>query len=500
MTTDSSTTRRQPGARDPDPRRWAALTVISLATLMVVLDASVVNIALPHAQRELGIADADRQWMVTAYTLAFGGLLLLGGRIADFAGRKRVFLIGLVGFAAVSVLGGLAPNGLTLFAARALQGVFAALLAPAALSLISVTFTDPRERAKAFGVYGALQGGGGAVGLILGGVLTQYADWRWCLFINTPIALVAALAAVPAIRASRAEGGRHYDIPGAVLVTGGLVALVYGFTEAAEDAGRHIGAVLALLTAAVVLLVAFVAVERRAAHPLLPLRVVRHRDRAGSLLASLLTGAGMFGMLLFLTYYLQVDLGYTPLQAGLAFLPFSGGIVAASVLGAGLVTRLGPKVPMVGGIAVAAAGMLWLATLNGSSTYLAGILGPQILTALGLGLFFLALPTIVLSSVESRDAGVASATINTTQQIGGALGPALLNTLYVAALNSTLAGRRSASGQWIQAVPADSYLHGYRAAFLAAGGLFVLALVIVAVMVTRSGASTGASTEASGTR
>lgn len=343
MTVDSSGTRRQPGVRDPDPRRWAALTVISLATLMVVLDASVVNIALPHAQRELGIADADRQWMVTAYTLAFGGLLLLGGRIADFAGRKRVFLIGLAGFAAVSALGGLAPNGPTLFAARALQGVFAALLAPAALSLISVTFTDPRERAKAFGVYGALQGGGGAAGLILGGVLTQYADWRWCLFINTPIALVTALAAVPAVRASRAEGGRHYDIPGAVLVTGGLVALVYGCTQAAEGAGRHIGTVVALPAAAVVLLAAFAAVERRAAHPLLPPRVVRHRDRAGSLLASLLTGAGMFGMLLFLTYYLQVDLGYTPLRAGLAFLPFSGGIVAASVLGAGLVTRLGPK-------------------------------------------------------------------------------------------------------------------------------------------------------------
>lgn len=258
----SSSTEDRPGL---DPRRWLALTVISVATLMVVLDASIINIALPQAQSDLGISDANRQWAVTAYSLAFGGLLLLGGRIVDFVGRKRIFLIGLVGFAAASMITGIATTGAVLFAGRALQGVFAALLAPAALSLIAVTFTDARERAKAFGVHGALQGAGGAVGLIIGGVLTEYTTWRWCMFVNTPIALAAALAALPTVRESRAEGRRRYDIPGALLVTTGLVALVWGFTHAAEK-GWSSALSWALPIAGVLLIAAFIAVERRTAH------------------------------------------------------------------------------------------------------------------------------------------------------------------------------------------------------------------------------------------
>lgn len=311
MVTDSGTAAtdraKGPSAAEPtsaaaDPRRWLALVVIAAATLMVVLDASIVNIALPHAQTALHISDADRQWVITAYTLAFGGLLLLGGRIADFVGRKRIFLIGLLGFAGASALGGFAEHAALLFGARALQGAFAALLAPAALSLIAVTFVEPRARARAFGVYGAVQGGGGALGLILGGVLTEYASWRWCLFVNVPIAIAAALAALPTVHESRADGHRHYDVPGAILVTGGLVALVYGFTEAAKDGVGWLAApTLGLLAAAVALLVAFVVVEARTAQPLLPLRVVVDRNRGGSFTASLLIGAGMFAMFLSLT-------------------------------------------------------------------------------------------------------------------------------------------------------------------------------------------------------
>lgn len=461
-----------------DSRRWLALTVISVATLMVVLDASVINIALPQAQADLHISDANRQWAVTAYALAFGGLLLLGGRIVDFVGRKRVFLIGLVGFAAASMLAGIAPNGATLFAGRALQGVFAALLAPAALSLIAVTFTDGRERARAFGVYAALQGAGGAVGLIAGGVLTEYTTWRWCLFVNTPLALAAALAAVPTVRESRAEGERRYDVPGAVLVTTGLVGLVWGFTHAAES-GWNAALTWILLAAGAVLLAAFVLVEQRTAHPLLPLRVVLDRNRAGAFLASLLTGAGMFGLMLFLTYHLQVNLGYQPLHAGLAFLPFSAGIIAAATFGAPLVPKVGPKLLMAGGIAVALVGTLWLLLVTATGGYLPVVLPAMVLTGLGLGVFFVALPNTALSDIDPSDTGVASAMISTTQQIGGAIGPALLNTLYVSALTGFLT---SHSGTVTQAVRLEGYAHGYRVAFIASAVLFALALIAVGLL------------------
>src|SRR4051794_36642052 len=290
-------TNRTEEANAADPRRWLALVVIAVAQLMVVLDASIVNIALPSAQHALDISDANRQWVVTAYALAFGGLLLLGGRVADFIGRKRAFIIGLVGFGVASAIGGLAQTQGELFSARALQGAFAALMAPAALSLITVTFSEPRERAKAFGVYGGISGGGAALGLILGGVLTEYASWRWTLLVNTPIAIGTALAAMVLVRESRAEGKPKYDIPGVVTSTLGLVALVYGFTKANES-GWSAPSPIGLFPAAVAPRVAFGVIERNPAEPLLPPRVFTERNRAGAFLVSLLLGLALFGMFL----------------------------------------------------------------------------------------------------------------------------------------------------------------------------------------------------------
>src|ERR1019366_5738057 len=287
------------GATVPDPRRWHALAVIALAQLMVILDASIVNLALPSAKRALHIADANQNWVVTAYTLAFGGLLLLGGRVADYVGRKRMFIIGLLGFAGASALGGLAPTQGLLFAARALQCGFAAFLAPAALSLVSVTFHDPKERAKAFGVYGAIAGGGSAIGLLMGGVLTEYASWRWCLLVNVPIALIAVAGALREVKESKATGTTRYDIPGAITVTGGLLALVYSFTKAAPVAAGAPSrwtdpATLAWFGMAVVLLVSFFVIETHTRHPLLPMRVLLDRNRGGSYLVSLINGIGLF--------------------------------------------------------------------------------------------------------------------------------------------------------------------------------------------------------------
>lgn len=466
-----------------DPRRWLALAVIAIAQLMVVLDASIVNIALPRAQADLGISDADRQWIVTAYTLAFGGLLLLGGRVADFVGRKRVFLIGLLGFAAASALGGAAQNEAMLFGARALQGAFAALLAPAALSLITVTFTEARERAKAFGVYGAIAGGGAAIGLIMGGVLTEYASWRWCLFVNVPIAIIAALAALPTVHESRADGDRHYDVPGAVLVTGGLVALVYGFTEAAKPGVGWLSTqALSLLAIAAVLLVAFVVVEVRTSHPLLPLRVVLDRNRGGSFLASLLVGAGLFAMFLFLTYYFQLNLGYSPLKSGFAFLPFSGGIILAAGLASSLLPRTGPKPLMLIGLAMATAGLFYLTQLGTDSSWVSHVLPAEVVMSVGLALVFVPLSSLALFGVEPRDAGVASAMLNTTQQIGGSLGTALLNTLYASAVTGYLTTHAPGSAGKV-AFQFEAYLHGYRTAFVVGGFLLLAALIAVAVAV-----------------
>jgi EmrB/QacA subfamily drug resistance transporter len=476
---------RLDAAAPVDPRRWWALGVIAIAQLMVVLDGTIVNIALPSAQRALDISTADRQWIITAYTLAFGGLLLLGGRIADFFGRKRVFLIGLIGFAAASALGGAAVNAPMLFGARALQGAFGALLAPAALSLITVTFTQAKERATAFAVYGGISGGGAAIGLLMGGLLTEYASWRWCLFVLTPVALFAFAAAVPVVRESRAHGDTRYDVPGAILSTGGLVALVYGFTKAAED-GWGSGVTLSYLIGALVLLAAFVAWEARGTHhPLLPLRVVLDRNRGASFVISILGGSGLLGMFLFMTFYLQQSLGYSALRSGVAYLPFSVGIVVAATAASQLLPRVGPRVLMTSGGALATVGMVWLTQLEIDSAYVTHILPSFIALSLGMGLLFVVLSSTALNGVAPHDAGVASALVNTTQQVGGSLGTALLNTIFT----TSVAGYLTVHG--VDAVAqADAAIHGYNVAFWVSAGLFALATVLSLVFITADGADT----------
>ena len=471
---------------EPDPKRWLALAVLAAAQLMIVLDASIVNIALPSAQDDLGITNANRQWMVTAYTLAFGSLLLLGGRIADYTGRKRTFIIGLLGFAGASALGGFAPNQELLFAARALQGAFAALMAPAALSIVTVTFTDPKERAKAFGVFGALAGGGAAIGLIVGGVLTEYASWRWCLGVNVPVALLVAGFAFPLVHESKAHGDTRYDVPGVLLATLGLFSLVYGFTEAARAKHPEIPndtsvqgwtapSTIAFLVAAVVLLVAFVWWETRAKNPMLPLRVVLDRNRGGSYLVFLLVGAGLFAMFLFLTYYFQVNLGYSPLKAGFAFLPFSVGIILTAGVVAQLLPRVGPKPLMVPGLVMAVVGML-LADPDRPRTRPTGRTScrPMLLMSVGLAGVFIPASSTALIGVGHHDAGVASAVLNTSQQIGGSLGTALLNTLFAGAVTSLPRRQPAATRPRLRRLDPDALIHGYHVVVLLGRGAAVL--------------------------
>jgi EmrB/QacA subfamily drug resistance transporter len=440
----------------PDPRRWIVLGVVAICQLMIVLDASIVNIALPQAQHALNISTANRQWVITAYTLAFGGLLLLGGRIADYRGRKRVFVIGLIGFAIASALGGVAPDAGVLFAARALQGAFAAVMAPAALSILAVTFTEPKERATAFGVFGGISGGGAAIGLIVGGVLTQYASWRWCLLVNTPIAIIAAIVALRVVTESRVEGDAHFDLAGAGTVTLGLVSLVYGFTKA-DTAGWSATSTILFLAAAVALLVSFVVIEARTAHPLLPLRVVLERNRGGSFLVSFLTAGGLFGMFLFLTYYLQGTLHYSALKTGFAFLPFSAGIVVGATIASKLIGRAGPRNLMTGGLMISVLGLLWFARIGVEPSYLVHVLPAEIVVSVGIGVVFVTLSSTALLGVADHDSGVASALVNATQQVGGSLGTALLNTFAASATAAYLTTH-------VHAVQAG-LVHGYHVAF-----------------------------------
>jgi EmrB/QacA subfamily drug resistance transporter len=466
-----------------DPRRFRALGIIGIAQLMIVLDASVVTIALPSAQRALNISVANRQWVLTAYTLAFGGLLLLGGRIADYVGRKRMFIISLLGFAGASALGGLAQNAAMLFGARALQGAFAAVMAPAALSLLTVTFTEPQERARAFGVYGAIAGSGAAIGLILGGLLTEYASWRWTLLINVPIALIAAVLATFEIEESRAEGNRRYDLPGAVTVTGGLFALVYGFTRAASD-GWGAPVTLSLLGAAVVLLTSFVVLETRSTHPLLPLRVVLDRNRGGSFLASLLVGIALFGTFLFLTFYLQGSLHYSALKTGFAFLPFSVGIIGGATLASRLLPRIGPRALMTGGLVLGAFGLALFTQVGVHTAYLTHVLPAEIIVSVGMGLVFVPLNSTALIGVASSDAGVASAMVNTTQQVGGSLGTALLNTIAASATATYLVAHRHAAPAL-----AAGLVHGYTTAFTVSAALLAAAAVAAICLIRTTGSA-----------
>jgi EmrB/QacA subfamily drug resistance transporter len=460
-----------------DPKRYWALAVIGIAQLMIVLDASVVIVALPSAQHALHISIANRQWVMSAYTLVFGSLLLLGGRVADYLGRRRVFIIGLLGFGAASALAGLAQNQAMLFSARALQGAFAAVMAPAALSLLTVTFTEARERARAFGVYGAIAGSGAAIGLVLGGVLTQYASWRWTLLINTPIALIAAIMATRVVRESRVEVRHSYDLPGALTSTSGLFLLVYGFTMVASH-GWGSALTLSLLGSAVVLLSVFVAIEMRVAHPLLPLKVVLERNRGGSFLASLLVGFALLGTFLFLTYFLQGILGYSALRTGFAFLPFSGGIIIGATLASRLLPRTGPRNLMVAGLSLAAVGLVWFSRLGADSTYLAHVLAPEILVSIGMGLAFVPMNSTALFGVEEDSAGVASALVNTTQQVGGALGTAFLNTVAASSTAAFLATRVASAS-----VVRSATVHGYTNAFEVSALLVAMAAVVAGVLV-----------------
>ena len=462
-------------AEAPDPKRWRALFVIAMAQLMVILDASIVNIALPSAQQDLGISDSDRQWVVTAYTLAFGGLLLLGGRIADYWGRKRTFMLGLVGFAFASALGGLAPTAGLLFGARALQGVFAALLAPAALSLITVTFTESKERAKAFGVYGAISGGGAAIGLIVGGILTEYASWRWCLLVNVPFALLTVALAIPFVKESRAHGDTSYDIPGAVTATLGLVTLVYGITKAGTD-GWADPVTLTLFAVAIALLVAFRVIEVRSRNPLLPSRVVEDRNRGGAFFTMFLTAGGLFAMFLLLSYYFQGVLGYSALKSGFAFLPFSIGIIVSAGLASQLLPRFGPRPLVTGGLVGATLGMLWLTQLDTTPQYLTHILPALVLMSLGLGFVFVSLAATSLFGVSPHDAGVASGLLNTTQQIGGSLGIAVMNTIAASATATYIHVNGPESLQ-------AATVHGFAVAFAVSAGVLGFAAVVSAILI-----------------
>ncbi len=464
----------------PDPRRFAALIVIAVAQLMIVLDASVVIVALPSAQRALHISIANRQWVMSAYTLAFGSLLLLGGRIADYLGRKRMFLVGLLGFAAASALGGLAQNAAMLFGARALQGAFAAVMAPAALSLLTVTFTEPHERARAFGVYGGIAGGGAALGLVLGGTLTQFASWRWTLLINVPIALAAAAGVTRFIRESKGTASGGYDLPGAMAVTGGLFSLVYGFTLAASD-GWTATPTLLLLGLAAALLVSFVVIELRSPHPLLPLRVVLDRNRGGAYLAALLVGSAMLGTFLFLTYFFQGTLHYSALQTGFAFLPFSGGIIAGATLSSRLLPRVGPRRLMMAGLFVGSVGLAWFTRLGVDSTYVSHVLLPEIVTSFGLGTAFVPMSSTALIGVDPKDAGVASALVNTTQQVGSSLGTALLNTIAASAAATFAADHLRSLTTAREAV-----VHGYTTAFTVSAFFLLLAAAAAGILVTAS--------------
>ena len=466
-----------PGRPPARTGRWWALVVLAMAQLMVVLDATIVNIALPTAQHALGFSDSGRQWVVTAYALAFGSLLLLGGRLSDFVGRKKMFIIGLVGFALASALGGAAQGIEMLIVARALQGAFGAALAPAALSLLSTTFTDPAERGRAFGIYGAISGAGGAVGLLLGGVLTEYASWRWCLYVNLIIAVVAVAGAVFKLSDESVRSRTRLDLPGVLTAVVGLVALVYGLGNAETD-GWSDPKTLGPIIVGVIVLAAFVAIERRVANPLLPLRVVLDRNRGGAYASAGIAGAGMFGVMLFLTFYLTATLGFTPIQCGLAFLPLIGGVMlTATTIGSTLTPRIGPRPLVPAGALIAAGGMVYLTRLDLDSSYAAGVLPGLILIGLGLGLIFAPTQNTATSGVDQRDAGVASAMINTMQQIGGSIGVALLSSFAATAAGNSMAGQ--VPGPQTAALAA---LDSYHTVFWWSAGFFLLCAVVSALL------------------
>ncbi|NQX11682.1 MFS transporter [Microbacteriaceae bacterium VKM Ac-2855] len=448
-------------------RRWWVLVILALTQLVVVLDGTIVNIALPQAQQQLGLSDTERQWVVTAYALCFGALLLLGGRIADFWGRKRTYLVGMLGFGIASAWGGIATSGTELILARGLQGVFAALMAPAALALLTVTFPNGRDRNTAFAVFGTVAGAGAAVGLVLGGVLTEFADWRWCLLVNVPVVIVGFIAGVIMVTESKAEGENRYDVWGTITVALGLGSLVYGFTLAENGWARL--DTIGFIAAGLGLLALFVQIQRTSSHPLLPLRIVTDRIRGGAFLLQAVAGTVMIGAMLYLTFHLQIVLGFAPLEAGLASLPMTIVIMIVAPIATKFLPRTGPRPLLIGGPLVAAAGLVYLSRITAGGDYLVEVLPALVLLGIGMAGMFVTMQNLALAGVAPHDAGAASATANAAMQIGGSLGLSIFTTIYAGVVGGG-------------STPAD-FVVGYSAAFLAAAVALVLASVIAVIFI-----------------
>jgi EmrB/QacA subfamily drug resistance transporter len=460
-----------------EPNRWAVLCLLSVAQLMVVLDATIINIALPSAQKDLGFSTDSRQWVVTAYALAFGSLLLLGGKLGDLFGRKWTFIAGLAGFSLASAIGGLAQSFAMLVAARALQGAFGALLAPSALSLLTVTFAGSPDRPKAFGIFGAIAGGGASVGLILGGALTEAFSWRFCLYVNLVIAIPTALIALRLLINHSSPDRPKIDVPGVLTGSGGLFALVYGFSSAETNSWSSPITIIAL-GASAVLLVSFVFVEQRASHPLLPLHIVWDRARGGAYASIALAGAGIFAVFLFLTYFMQDNLGLSPLVTGVAFMPLTAVLVIASTTAqTKILPRTGAKPLIICGMVLGLVAMLLLTRLTPSSSYAAHVLPSLLILGLGMGLIFAPAFGTATLGIAGNEAGVASAMVNTSQQVGGSVGTSLLSTLFA---SSAAAYAKSHIGT--PNLAAAAQVHGYTTAFWWASGIFAVGLIVAATV------------------
>jgi EmrB/QacA subfamily drug resistance transporter len=456
-----------------EPNRWAVLALLGVAQLMVVLDATIVNIALPSAQKTLGFSTDSRQWIITAYALAFGSLLLLGGKLGDLFGRKWTFIAGLVGFSMASAIGGLAQSFGMLVAARALQGAFGALLAPSALSLLTVTFAGAPDRAKAFGIFSAIAGGGASVGLLLGGALTQALSWRWCLWVNLVIAVPTAIFALRLLVNQGHPQRPRIDLPGVLVASGGLFALVYGFSNA-ETHSWSAPLTIVALVASVVLLTSFVIIERRTTNPLLPLHVVWDRARGGAYASIALAGSGVFGVFLFLTYYMQQTLGFSPLTTGVAFLPMTATIVlTATTVQTKVLHRTGAKPLVIAGMTLGVIAMSLFTRLTPSGNYAGQVLPGLVVIGLGMGCIFAPAFGTATLGVDRQEAGIASAMVNTSQQVGGSVGTALLSTLFASA-----AASYASSHAHLQGLRGIALVHGYTTAFWWAAGIFGLGLLV----------------------
>ena len=471
----SSTSSIEPKTSQVPRNLTLALVVIALAQLMVVLDATIVNIALPSIQKALHFSATGLEWVINAYALTFGGLLLLGGRAGDLFGRRRMFVVGIVVFTLGSLAGGFATSAAWLIIARAAQGIGAAIIAPTALSLIADTFHEGPDRNRALGVYGAVAGAGGALGLLLGGVLTSFASWRWVLFVNVPIGIVLAIIGPRVLAATPRRDGR-LDLPGALTVTGGMVSLVYGLSHAATYGWTDTVTLIALALAGV-LLVVFVAIESRSRHALMPFSIFAHRNRDGAYVLSLVIGVAVFGVFFFLTQFVQNILGFSPLVAGVAFLPLAGTIIVTAQIVARLVGRFGPRPFITIGPLLVAAGLLWLSQISAQTTYLGGLLGPMLLIAVGMGNIFVPLTLMAVAGSTPAESGLASALLNVGQQIGGSIGIALLGTIAATATKNQLAGVLPTHAAVNHALAAG-YGAGFQVAFAIALFGFAVALVV----------------------